>query len=43
MKIGKDYITGEDLNSIRPLLGLSPVRDAVDTEAIVEMIEILRN
>lgn len=43
MKIGKDYITGDDLNSIRPLLGLSPVRDAVDTEAIVEMIEILRN
>ncbi len=43
IKVGKDYVTGEDLNSVRPLLGLSPVRDALDTEAIVEMIEILRN
>jgi hypothetical protein len=41
--VGKDYITGDDLNRVRPMLGLSPVRDAVDTEAIVEMIEILRN
>ena len=41
--VGKDYITGDDLNRIRPLLGLSPVRDTVDTEAIVEMIEILRD
>jgi hypothetical protein len=43
IKVGKDYITGDDLNRIRPLLGLSPVRDAIDTEAIVEMIEILRD
>jgi len=43
IKVGKDYVTGDDLNIVRPLLGLSPVRDAVDTEAIVEMIEILRN
>jgi hypothetical protein len=43
IKVGKDYITGDDLNRVRPLLGLSPVRDTVDTEAIVEMIEILRN
>jgi hypothetical protein len=40
--IGKDFITGDDLNKVRPLLGLSPVKDAVDTEAITEMIEILR-
>jgi len=40
--IGKDYITGDDLNRVRPLLGLSPVKDAVDTRAITEMIEILR-
>jgi hypothetical protein len=40
--IGKDFITGDDLNRVRPLLGLSPVKDAVDTEAILEMIEILR-
>lgn len=40
--IGKDFITGEDLNKVRPLLGLSPIRDPVDTEAITEMIEILR-
>jgi hypothetical protein len=41
--IGKDFITGNDLNKVRPLLGLSPVKDAVDTEAILEMIEILRD
>ncbi|MCX6255573.1 MAG: hypothetical protein NTV31_13995 [Bacteroidia bacterium] len=40
--IGKDFITGDDLNKVRPLLGLSPVKDAVDTEAILEMVEILR-
>jgi hypothetical protein len=41
--VGKDFVTGDDLNSVRPVLGLSPVRDAIDTEAIVEMIEIIRN
>lgn len=41
--IGKDLVTGEDLNKVRPLLGLSPVKDAIDTEAILEMIEILRD
>lgn len=40
--IGKDFITGDDLNKVRPLLGLSPVKDTFDTEAILEMIEILR-
>ena len=40
--IGKDYITGDDLNKVRPLLGLSPIKDSVDTEAITEMIEIVR-
>jgi hypothetical protein len=41
--IGKDYISGDDLNKVRPLLGLSPIKDAADTEAILEMIEILRD
>jgi hypothetical protein len=41
--IGKDLITGDDLNKVRPFLGLSPVKDAIDTEAILEMIEILRD
>ncbi len=41
--IGKDFVTGEDLNNVRPLLNLSPVRNATDTEAILEMIEILRD
>lgn len=41
--IGKDLVTGYDLNKVRPLLGLSPVKDAADTEAILEMIEILRD
>jgi len=40
--IGKDFITADDLNKVRPLLGLSPIKDPVDTEAITEMIEILR-
>lgn len=40
--IGKDFITGDDLNRVRPMLGLSPIKDPVDTEAITEMIEILR-
>lgn len=43
MKIGKDYITGEDLNSARALAGLSPVKEIAETEAISEMIEILRS
>lgn len=41
--IGKDLVTGDDLNKVRPLLDLSPVKDAIDTEAILEMIEILRD
>lgn len=41
--VGKDFITADDLNRVRPLLGLSPIRNPVDTEAITEMIEILRN
>jgi hypothetical protein len=41
--IGKDLVTGEDLNNVRPLLNLSLVRNATDTEAILEMIEILRD
>jgi hypothetical protein len=41
--VGKDFITGDDLNRVRPLLGLSPIKDSVDTQAITEMIEILRN
>jgi hypothetical protein len=43
IKVGKDYITGDDLNLVRPLMGLSPVRNTIDTEAITEMVEILRN
>jgi hypothetical protein len=41
--IGKDFITGDDLNRVRSLLVLSPVKDTADTEAITEMIEILRS
>jgi hypothetical protein len=40
--IGKDYISGTDLNRARGLLGLSPVKDTADVEAITELIEILR-
>jgi hypothetical protein len=40
--IGKDYISEDDLNKARALAGLSPVKDVSDTEAVTEMIEILR-
>lgn len=40
--IGKDYISTDDLNRARALLGLSPVKDPDEAEAITEMIEILR-
>jgi hypothetical protein len=40
--IGKDFVTGDDLNKVRPLMGLSPIKDATDNKAILEMIEILR-
>ena len=42
IKTGKDFVTADDLNQIRELLGLSPIKDPLDTEAITEMIEILR-
>jgi hypothetical protein len=41
--IGKDFINRNDLNEGRSLLGLSPVKNAMDIEAILEMIEILRD
>jgi hypothetical protein len=40
--VGKDYITEDGLNFARAASGLSPIKDIVDTEAITEMIEILR-
>ncbi|MCU0473962.1 MAG: hypothetical protein MUC93_11480 [Bacteroidales bacterium] len=40
--IGKDYVTGDDLNRARALLGLSPVKDSAEAGTITEMIEILR-
>jgi hypothetical protein len=41
--IGKDYITEEDLNRTREIAGLSPIKEIAETEAIAEMIEILRS
>lgn len=40
--IGKDFITEDNLNTARAKGGLSPVKDVMDTEAITEMIELLR-
>ena len=40
--IGKDFISEENLNISRAIAGLSPVKDVFDSEAITEMIEILR-
>ena len=39
---GKDYVSDDDLNASRALVGLSPVRETADAEAVTEMIEILR-
>ena len=41
--IGKDYVTEDDLNRARALTGLSPVKDVTETEAVTEMIDILRS
>ena len=41
--IGKDFVTEDDLNRARALTGLSPVKEVADTEAVTEMIEILRS
>ena len=39
---GKDFISEDDLNKTRALVGLSPVREVADAEAVTEMVEILR-
>ena len=41
--IGKDYITGDDLNRARAFLGLSPVKNSAETKAITNMIDMLRD
>jgi hypothetical protein len=41
--IGKDFISADDLNRARALPGLPPVKDTDESEAITEMIEILRS
>ena len=38
----KDFITETDLNAVRTIAGLSPIKDVADAESISEMIEILR-
>jgi hypothetical protein len=40
--IGKDFITVDDLNKVRSMLGLSRMKDNADNMATTEMIEILR-
>lgn len=40
--IGKDFITADDMNRVRPILGLSPIKDPADSESIMQMVEILR-
>jgi hypothetical protein len=40
---GKDFITENGVNSARAMAGLSPVKEIAETEAITEMIEILRS
>jgi hypothetical protein len=40
--IGKDFVTEDGLNLARAGSGLSPVKNIFDSEAITEMIEILR-
>lgn len=40
--IGKDYITEEDLNKARSIAKLSPIKEVAESEAISEMIDLLR-
>lgn len=40
--IGKDFISRNDLNRARAILGLSPVKNTLEADAITAMIEILR-
>lgn len=40
--IGKDFISGDDLNRSRTMAGLSPIKEITESRAITEMIEILR-
>ena len=40
---GKDFIMEEDLNKVRAQVGLSPIKEIADVEAITEMIEMLRD
>lgn len=40
--VGKDYITSSDLNNVRSLLRLSPVKSTLEADAITKMIEVLR-
>jgi hypothetical protein len=39
---GNDYVTVENLNRVRTITGLSPVREINKAAAVAEMIEILR-
>ena len=43
MLIGKNFVTEDDLNKARAFAGLSPVREVADSEAVTEMIEVIRN
>jgi len=40
--IAKNFISGDDLNKVRAILHLSPIKSSVNTESITKMIEILR-
>jgi hypothetical protein len=40
--IDKDFVSSNDLNRIRPLIGLSPLKETADHEAILEMVKIIR-
>ncbi|MCU0462664.1 MAG: hypothetical protein MUF36_11750 [Bacteroidales bacterium] len=40
--IGKDFVSREDLNNARSLLGLSPVKDPEEARSITELIETIR-
>lgn len=40
--IGKDFVSEEGLNTARAIASLSPVKDIFESEAISEMIEMLR-
>lgn len=43
LMIAKNFISVDDLNNVRAILKLSPIKSSVNTESITKLIELIRN